>query len=255
MFKVEFLRFIKNPMNLFFSLVFPIGLMILFGQIFDSNAFQSNFIAVILLSTVSVTIIPIAINVALDKIGKRTKHYAIIEGASIKYIGSIYFTNFIISEITVILLIFIGVFGYNAEVSTPNIFILIFGPPLSFTLGFSIGILFAKYTPSFGVVLPLANVSFFIVLFISGMTVPLQVLVPDYFYYIQVLTPQGIMIMLYNHFTASAMSFPPGAVLPSEATVSILNTVQLAIAGVLLFSYTTALVSWASVVIFKNKII
>jgi len=255
MFKVEFLRFIKNPMNIVFSLIFPVALMILFGELFDAKEFQSNFISIIYLSTVSITIIPISINVCLDKIERRTKHYAIIEGATTKYIISLFFTNFIIGELTVILLILIGNLGYNVEVADSNIAMLIFGPVLSFILGFSIGIIFGKYTKSFGMALPLAMFTFFIVLFISGMTVPLQVLAPKYFFYIQVLTPQGIMIMLYNHLASLATTMPPGIPLPDPLAASILDTTQLAVAGTMLGVYSTTLIGLTSYIIFKAKII
>jgi ABC-2 type transport system permease protein len=186
MFKVEFLRFIKIPMNMFFAFLLPIALMILFAEFLDESVFKVNFVPLVLLTTVATTIMPISINVCMDKVSKRTKHYVIIPGAMSRYIGSLFLTNLIIAELTSLVLVLIGIFGYHVEVPTPNILMLIFAPPLSFILGFSIAIILAKYSKSLTVVLPLAMVTLFIVIFLSGMTIPLQFFAKDYFYYIQI---------------------------------------------------------------------
>jgi len=251
MFKVEFLRFIKNPINWLFTFVQPIGILVLFGQFLTGDnfqVFQLYFAPIVLFTTVATTIVPISINVCLDKVGKRTKHYAIIPGAMPKYIGSLFLTNLIIAELTSLVLVLIGIFGYHVEVPTPNILMLIFAPPLSFILGFSIAIILAKYSKSLTVVLPLAMVTLFIVIFLSGMTIPLQFFAKDYFYYIQIWTPQGIIIMLYNHLLAISST-------GVELKESILTTVQLVIASVVLCAYIITLITWTSIIIFKFKLI
>jgi len=248
MFKVEFLRFIKIPMNMFFAFLLPIALMILFAEFLDESVFKVNFVPLVLLTTVATTIMPISINVCMDKVSKRTKHYVIIPGAMSRYIGSLFLTIFIIAEITSVVLILIGTLAYKVEVAGPNIAMLILAPPLSFVLGFSISIIIARYVKSFEAVLPLANVVFLLVMFLSGMTVPLQLFAKDYFYYIQVLTPQGILIMLYNHIEMSA-----NPIVGQEQ--SILDTTQLAIAGTVLSVYTVGLVSWSTSTILKGKLV
>jgi len=249
MFKIEFLRFIKNPINWLFTFMQPIGILVLFGEFLTGDnfsVFQLYFFPLILFTTVATTVMPIAINVCMDKISKRTKHYAIIPGATTKYLSAIFLTNFIISELTLIVLILIGTLGYNVEASTPNIIMLVFGPPISFIFGFAIAIIMAKYAKSFGAILPLAMLGLMLLIFLSGMMVPLQFFAKDYFYYIQIWTPQGIMIMFYNHLLAISTT---------GLEASILSTTQLAIAGVVLSAYTVGLISWASWIIFKSKLI
>jgi len=228
MFKVEFFRYIKNPLNLIYSLLIPIVLLIIFGTANveePANIIQTIFMSLILFSSLGITIIPISLNLCNDKVQKRIKHYLIIDGGMRKYFTSIFLTNIIIFELVTIIIILIATIAFSVHVSTPNIFMLIFAPIISFTTAFAIAVIIGTYAKSQAVAIPLSLVVFYLLFLMTGV-IPFQFLFAEY-YYVQVLTIQGIIIMFYNYF----------------AETITLTTAQLVVAGLLLCVYSVGLVT------------
>ncbi|ATZ16839.1 hypothetical protein ELUMI_v1c01110 [Williamsoniiplasma luminosum] len=202
MFKIELIRIIKTPINWIFSVILPIALMILFGLLLQKDFLNYGIMALVLLVSLTSTIIPISIYICSDKIEKRIKHYLIIKGAITKYTSALYFVNLIMFEFVAVILFLIALLGFKIQVDYKTILMLISFSFISYTLAFIIAIILGPLINSINAIIPYSMFIFYVLIFISGITVPLQTMMDQYFY-IEVLTPFGCLYMFYSYVIAA----------------------------------------------------
>ncbi|AVP49511.1 ABC transporter permease [Williamsoniiplasma luminosum] len=202
MFKIELIRIIKTPINWIFSVVFPIALMILLGLLLKKDFLNYGIMALVLLVSLTSTIIPISIYICSDKIEKRIKHYLIIKRAIPKYTSALYFVNLIMFEFVAVVLFLIALLGFKIQVDYKTILMLISFSFISYTLAFIIAIILGSLINSINAIIPYSMFIFYVLIFISGITVPLQTMMDQYFY-VEVLTPFGCLYMFYSYVIAA----------------------------------------------------
>ncbi|QEH61721.1 hypothetical protein SCHIN_v1c05240 [Spiroplasma chinense] len=229
MFRVELFRILKNPINVFFLIVWPVVLLILFGELSGSRLVGQQFLALLLLPALTITIMTFGLNFASDKVEKRIKHYLVVKGAIKKYVITSLLVNTLIFEFLICLLIIIGVSAYGVEFTTANFAIYIFMPQFAFIIGFFISLIIGEYVTSFTYAAPLASLVFFFILISSGMTFPFALAWRNTDFMLEYLTPYGCMVILHHHISGDR----------------ILTDFQLGLTIALLLIYTSLIISFA----------
>ncbi|ALD66327.1 hypothetical protein [Spiroplasma cantharicola] len=191
------MRFIKTPINWVFSLIFPIALLLIFGFLLERESIEYGYMAIILIVSLTCTIMPISINLCSDKVEKRIKHYFIINKAMKKYISALYIVNLIIFELVSLIIFLLSFIFFKINVDYKVILMFLTFPLISYTFGFIIAIILGSIINSINGIIPLSMLVFWTIIFISGITLPLQIMWKHY-YYLEVLTPFGSLFMLYN---------------------------------------------------------
>ncbi|WP_342259247.1 ABC transporter permease [Spiroplasma endosymbiont of Dioctria linearis] len=205
MFKAEFLRVIKTPINWLFSVVFPIVLIIIFGLLLGREYLHYGLMGIILLISLAGTIIPISIYFCSDKIEKRIKHYLIIQGAIKRYTLALYLVNLIIFTFVSFIIFLITILAFKVNIDYKAILMLLIFPIISYSLAFMIAIILGSLVTSINSIIPFSMLLFYLFLLLSGLIIPFQSLMAENqsFYYIEVLTPFGCLYMFYSHVVGS----------------------------------------------------
>ncbi|PPE05307.1 hypothetical protein ELUCI_v1c06440 [Williamsoniiplasma lucivorax] len=171
--------------------------MIILGLLLGQDFLVYGLMGIILLVSLSSTIIPISIYLCSDKVEKRIKHYLIIKGAIWKYTRALYFVNLIMFGLVSVLLFLVSTLGFKISIDYKTVLMLISFGFISYTFAFIIAIIIGALINSVNDAIPLSMLIFFIIILISGITIPLQKLIPQY-YYLEVLTPFGCLYMFYS---------------------------------------------------------
>ena len=179
---IEFKLFLRNFYSPFFSIAFPIMMLLLFGTIYgnEPNPFFGGFGAMdvsvpaymgIALGVNGLMTLPLILTEYRDKkILKRFRATPI--NPSTLFISQIV-VNFIVTVLGIILLIVLGILLY--DVGRPaNIFPFLGAIVLGIFCMFSVGLLIASIMPSHKSAGIVANLLYFPMIFLSGATLPAQ---------------------------------------------------------------------------------
>ncbi len=193
--KYEFLKFVKNPLQLFFTILLPVVLMILSGQTYGDNsnngikyinvAFPSFIMMVILVITIN----NVPLNIARSVQGKTLKHFGVLKIKKQTLILAMFVNGLVLFVLMFFLLLVLGKTVYHLDVDI-KMFYLFLGSIFLLIGMFYFGITMVSFTKTFSVALSVSLIVLFVFLFTSGATIPSDV-AGKWFTYVQKISPAG----------------------------------------------------------------
>jgi ABC-2 type transport system permease protein len=186
--KYECIKILRQPITVFFAIIFPIGWMIFNGTMYTNEPsklfhdigtldyiFSSLVFIVVLVNGLSNIPLLIARNIE----AKIYMRFAASPLRKSEYIGSLFLSNLLLVYSSTVILFFTGYFMYGINLpENPLAFVFYLGIVACSVE--AIGILIATHIKGFNNVLSLSFLLYFSMLFLSGASVPLEVL-PDIF--------------------------------------------------------------------------
>lgn len=182
--QVQAKLFLREPVALFFTIFFPLAMLLLFGAIFGNEPRQQfgGFgyidsqvpgLTAIIIGTVGLISIPIAVATARErKVLRRFKATPLPVGT---LIGADVATHFVVTLIGMVILIVaaLAIFGLRFGGSPLQVFL---GVSLSSIAFFAIGYVLASVASTARTAQVLGQIIFFPSMFLSGATFPLQMM-------------------------------------------------------------------------------
>ncbi len=185
---VQFKLFLRQPVAFFFNLAFPVLILLLFGAIWGNEPGSSFFsqeygyidmqtpaLAALIIGTVAFMTIPIATATAREQ--KLLRRFQATPMRPVVYLISDVVVNFAVALLGMILLVVVArlVFGLRFGGSWAT---LLAGFTLA-SLGFiAVGYVIASLSPTSRVAQVVGQVIFFPMMFLSGASMPLQIMPP-----------------------------------------------------------------------------
>lgn len=184
LFKVEFKLFSRSFISMFFALIFPVMLLLLFGGIYGNeptpffNGYGSVDVSVpaymgMILAVTGIMSLPLSVCGYREK--KILKRFKATPLNPSQVILSQFLVNVIFTIISMILLIIVGVVVFDLHFMG-NVLPMIFIFLLSLCSIFSIGFLIASIAPSMKAASAIANIIYFPMIFLTGATMPLEMM-------------------------------------------------------------------------------
>lgn len=182
--KVEFKLFTRNFINMFFSLAFPVMMLLMFGGIYGnkpSTFFNGHgtidvsvpaYVAMIIAVTGIMSLPLVVCGYRERKILKRFKATPM---NPMHVIISQLIVNFIMTILGMIILIIVGKIVFDLHFFG-NVFSTILVFLLSVISIFSLGFLIASLSPSMRAANGIANLVYFPMIFLTGATLPLEIM-------------------------------------------------------------------------------
>ena len=180
---VQMKLFLREPAAFFFTLVFPALLLVLYGAIWGNEPafgtpfgyidFQLPALAGIVIGTVAFMSIPVATATAREQ--KILRRYKATPLHPLAYIAAEVAVYFLLSLGSMILLVIVGrlLFGLRFD---GNILLVLVGFALSALAFIATGYLVASLAPTSRVAQVVGNVVYFPMLFLSGATLPQDIM-------------------------------------------------------------------------------
>lgn len=176
--------YLREPMAAFFTLVWAPMMLLLFGFIYGNEPtpffgglgfIDSQLPAYMGIIVVTVGMMSVPISTAEDRERGILKRFHSTPMSPAIYLFANVFTYFIMSFIGVTLLFLLGKFVYNARFEG-NIFSVLAGFTVSTLSFFSFGYLIASLSPTARVAQVVGMVTGFIMMFLSGAAIPMEVM-------------------------------------------------------------------------------
>lgn len=181
---VQMKLYLREPMAAFFTLVWAPMMLLLFGFIYGNEPtpffgglgfIDSQLPAYMGIIIVTVGMMSVPISTAEDREKGILKRFHSTPISPAIYLFSNVFTYFIMSFIGVTLLFLLGKFVYHAQFEG-NIFSVLAGFTVSTLSFFSFGYLIASLSPTARVAQVFGMVTGFIMMFLSGAAIPMEVM-------------------------------------------------------------------------------
>jgi ABC-2 type transport system permease protein len=176
--------YIREPIAVFFTLIWAPMLLFLFGFIYGNEPspffggkgfIDTQLPAYIGLIIVTVGLMSVPISTAEDREKRILKRFHSTPLSPAIYLFANIFTYFFMALIGVALLIIVGIFVYNVQFEG-NIFSLLAGFTISTLSFFSFGYLVASLSPTARVAQIVGMVIGFLMMFLSGAAIPNEVI-------------------------------------------------------------------------------
>lgn len=203
-------KFVKNPLNVIFSVIFPIALLIIsyygWGRIqgdsiggFSSingtllTYFPFTASGYFLLAASSISLMNLPYIVASDRINRRIKIYRTLNINKYQYIFTNCLINFFFFFIVFFIQIIVANFGFDLNLPASYFFGIFFIDIFVFILMIFIAIFLSQFGKTDRSIMLLPLLVFYPILFLSGNTIPSYSIDPDgvWFKYVQFLEPVG----------------------------------------------------------------
>lgn len=177
--------FLRQPVALFFTIVFPVALLLLFGTIWGNEPgflegttygyidLQVPALAGIVIGTVAFMSIPIATATAREQ--RVLRRYKATPMHPASYIAADVVVNLIVSLIGMTVLVTIGKLVYGLRFGG-NWLLLLIGFLLSALAFITLGYVVASVAPNSRIAQVLGQVLFFPMMFLSGAAMPLSIM-------------------------------------------------------------------------------
>ena len=178
--------FIREPVALFFTVFFPLMLLLLFGSIFGNEpspsfgdgtfGYVDSYIpalAAIVIGTVALQTIPI--NTATQREQKVLRRFKATPMPSYVYIFADVVTNFLVSILGMIVLIIIGKMVFNLRFGGSAMSVLV-GYLISAVSFIAVGYIVASLAKTSRMAQAVGSLIYFPMMFLSGAVFPLQVM-------------------------------------------------------------------------------
>lgn len=181
---VQMKLFLREPMAAFFTLFWAPAMLLLFGFIYGNEPtpffgglgfVDSQLPAYMGIIIVTVGMMSVPISTAEDRERGVLKRFHSTPMSPAIYLFANIFTYFIMSFIGVTLLVLLGKFVYHAQFEG-NIFSVMAGFTVSTLSFFSFGYLIASLSPTARVAQVFGMVFGFIMMFLSGAAIPMEVM-------------------------------------------------------------------------------
>lgn len=180
---IQFKLFLRQPVALFFTIIFPTLLLLLFGFIWGNEPgfagpygyvdLQVPALAGIVIGTVAFMSIPIATATAREQ--KILRRYKATPMPPAVYIAADVVVNFLVALLGMAALVIVGKLVFNLHFSG-NWIAVIGGFSLSALAFITAGYLLASLAPTARVAQVLGQVIFFPMMFLSGAAIPLSIM-------------------------------------------------------------------------------
>lgn len=203
-------KFVKNPLNVIFSILFPIALLIIsyyawgsiqsdsIGGVSSTSSnpltyFPFTVSGYFLLAASSISLMNFPYIIASDRINRRVKIYRTLNINKYQYIFTNCLINFFFFFIVFFIQIIVANFGFGLNLSAGYFFGIFFIDLFVFILMLSIAILLAQFGKTYRSMMLLPLLVFYPILFLSGNTIPSYSIDPNgvWFKYVQFLEPVG----------------------------------------------------------------
>ncbi len=182
--KFELRLFSRNFINVFFVLVFPVMMLVLFGSIYGNEPSEifhghgtidlsiPSYICMITAVTAFMSLPITLCTYRKDKYLKRLRATPVNPGS---IISAHFLVNFLANLVGIVLLLIAGYFIYNAK---PMGSLLVIIPVFLLITAsmFSIGLLIASVFNNPKTAILVANIVYFPMIFLSGATVPIEIM-------------------------------------------------------------------------------
>lgn len=180
---MEFKLFFRNYINLFFSLLFPSLMLLLFGGIYGNkpsqmfHGFGTIDVSVpayfaMIISVTGLMSVPLAIATYREK--KVLKRFMVTPVRAMDVLIAQFIVNLVMTFIGIIILLILAKLIYNVKF-LGNIFIFFPIMLLSILSIFSIGILIGSFASNIKNANAISNTIYFPMLFLSGATIPIEI--------------------------------------------------------------------------------
>jgi ABC-2 type transport system permease protein len=186
--KYECIKILRQPITVFFAIIFPIGWMIFNGTVYTNEPsalfynigmldylFSSLVFIVVLVNGLSNVPLLIAKNI-------EAKIYTRFHASPLRkseYVGAMFLSNLLLVYISSIVLFLTGYFMYGITMPASPLFFILYLGLIACSVE-AVGILIATHIKGFNNVLSFSLLLYFAMLFLSGASVPLETL-PDIF--------------------------------------------------------------------------
>lgn len=203
-------KFVKNPLNVIFSVIFPIALLIIsyygwgriqgesIGGVSSINGtlltyFPFTASGYFLLAASSISLMNLPYIIASDRINRRIKIYRTLNINKYQYIFTNCLINFFFFFLVFFIQIIVANFGFNLNLSASYFFGIFFIDIFVFILMIFIAIFLSQFGKTDRSIMLLPLLVFYPILFLSGNTIPSYSIDPDgvWFKYVQFLEPVG----------------------------------------------------------------
>lgn len=180
--KIEFKLLLRNFFSVFFTLFFPVGMLLIFGEIYgnDPSDFYggkgamdilvSSYICMVMAVT---GIMSLPLTVAQYRERKILKRFRATPIKEKDILFSQMIANVILTIIGIAVLIIVGILRYNIKLYG-NIFVVIIAASLVMCSMYSIGLLIAGVSKNGKSATSIAYIIYFPMLMLSGATLPLE---------------------------------------------------------------------------------
>ena len=214
---IEFFKFIKSPMKIFFVIAFPLLWLILSGYMWGNTAIAHTpfhymdfmFPGFVIWLTLSSAFQTLSSALSHDRENKILKQYSILNIKKYEYLISLfifYFINFII-VFFIAVLITIGLFKINIDNLKSRIYLLFLTSIIIFILFFCLGMIIGSIFSSYQSTSYVSKFLFFFLFFTSGAAIPAVSIGGHWFVYLQHISPAGnAVILLQRIFLGSTYS-------------------------------------------------
>lgn len=181
----QFKLYLREPVALFFSLLFPVLLLLLFGVIFGNRPgfikgtpygyidLQVPALAALVVGTVAFMSIPVA--TANSREQKILRRYKITPLNPAIYIAADVIVNFLVAAIGMVLLVIVAKLAFGLRFAGNPLFVIA-GFALSALAFIAAGYVIASIAPSPRVAQVAGQVIFFPMMFLSGAALPLSIM-------------------------------------------------------------------------------
>ncbi|NOX62157.1 MAG: ABC transporter permease [Chloroflexi bacterium] len=182
--KTQFKLYLREPMAFFFTMVFPVMLLVLFGAIFsnDPNPFYNNMgyvdfatPALIVFVIVTVMLMSVPIKTASDRELGVLRRFRATPLRPRVYMASDVLMHYLITLVGALLLLVVGVLAFDLNLTENWVHVW-----LAFTLSAlsfaALGYLIAAYAPTARVAQTVGMALFFPMMFLSGAAFPLEIM-------------------------------------------------------------------------------
>lgn len=184
--RIEFKASLRNFVNIFFVLIFPSLMLLIFGGIYGNtpqpmfNGYGTLDISlpaysVIIVAVTGLMNLPVTLATYREK--KVLKRYMATPISPSYLIISQLIVNFVLSIIGMVIMLIFGFVVFDLQF-LGDFWIVAFAYILSLFASFSLGFMIASLTGNMKAATAVANIIYFPMLFLTGATIPLEIM-PD----------------------------------------------------------------------------
>ncbi|AKX34098.1 hypothetical protein SLITO_v1c04450 [Spiroplasma litorale] len=205
-FKVESIKFIKNPWSIIFGIFFPIMWILIDGFVWGKNSVNGinvmNYVfpGIVLLVASTFTISTISLTLSNDRINKRLKQISITKIGVTMYLFGIVLWNYIVFICDFVLIFLIATFAFELKVSFLQFLFLIIVPLFLFITNFFMAVSIANNSKTTNSNTFITILIFYITIFLSGSSIPTYIF-PDWYKWIQIFIPSGSPVLLLTYLS------------------------------------------------------
>lgn len=207
--KLEIKKYFRQPMTIGFGVVFPIAWIIINGELYGNESSKllggvgtvsfmfPAYIFMIMLVT-GLSSLPLILSKNYEN--KAILRYSFTPVKRYQYLLALFLGGFMLVMISTITMLITGRLLYNLEI--PNVERMLLFVPTIFLLFVgvaSLGIIIASLMKSFQSALSISLFAYFILLFLSGATIPLPVLPEKFQEFVMTYVPYSRMVLLLRN--------------------------------------------------------